>query len=369
MYLNQETAERFPICVIGAGHGGLAMAGHLGLQGFPVRLFNRSAARLAAISSMGGIHLTGEVDGFGPVEKATDDMAEAIAGARLLMVVTPATAHREIAAQLAPVLEDGQIIVLNPGRTGGALEFRTVLIENKCRVHFDLAETQTFIYASRATNPGQAHIFRIKNTIPVAAFPAYRTPEVLKVLRVPFPHFVPGDNVLKTGLDNIGAIFHPTITLLNAARIESTHGDFEYYMEGITPSVAKILEALDEERVSVAAALGIRAMPAREWLYVAYDAVGKNLYEAIQNNVGYRGIRAPASVYHRYIWEDVPTSLVPIASLGDLLGVHTPVMDHIIELCSLLHGEDYVSQGRTVEKLGLAGKDVKAIRKWVLDGE
>ena len=218
-------------------------------------------------------------------------------------------------------------------------------------------------------NPAQTKIFRLKNSIPVAALPAHRTPEVVKALRIAFPQFVPGDNVMKTSLDNIGAIFHPAVTVLNAARIESTNGEFDYYTEGITPAISLILEAMDKERVAVAEALGFRAMSAREWLYIAYDAAGRTLYEAMRANRGYDGIKAPKTVYHRYISEDVPMSLVPISSLGQLVGVPTPTMDAIILLASTLHEVDYRSTGRTTESLGLAGMSLKQIRRFILDGE
>ena len=39
----------------------------------------------------------------------------------------------------------------------------------------------------------------------------------------------------------------------------------------------------------------------------------------------------------------------------------------IIELGSLLHGKDYRSEGRTVEKLGLAGLSVKEIHNLIFD--
>jgi opine dehydrogenase len=285
------------------------------------------------------------------------------------MVVVPATGHRFIAEQIAPHLKDGQIIVLNPGRTGGALEVLRTIRDCGCRANIVVAEAQTFLYASRAMNPAQTKIFRIKNSIPVAALPAHRTPEVVNALRTAFPQFVPGDNVMKTSLDNIGAIFHPAVTVLNAARIESTNGDFDYYTEGITPAVAMILEAMDRERVQVAEALGFRAMSAREWLYIAYDAAGRTLYEAMRANRGYDGIKAPKTVYHRYISEDIPMSLVPISSLGSLIGVPTPTIDSIILLGSTLHEVDYRQIGRKVESLGLAGKTLKQIHRFILDGD
>ena len=174
---------------------------------------------------------------------------------------------------------------------------------------------------------------------------------------------------MKTSLDNIGAIFHPAVTVLNAARIESTNGDFDYYTEGITPAVAMILESMDRERVAVAGALGFRAMTAREWLYIAYDAAGRTLHEAMRANRGYDGIKAPKTVFHRYISEDIPMSLVPISSLGQLVDVPTPSIDSIILLGSVLHGVDYRAQGRTAETLGLAGKSLKEIRRFILEGE
>ncbi|HBE05847.1 MAG TPA: NADP transhydrogenase subunit alpha [Firmicutes bacterium] len=356
-------------CVLGAGHGGMAMAGHLGLMGVSVKLYNRSEPRLEPIRLTGGIEVTGEIEGFSPIGVATSDIAEAIDETDVLMVVVPANGHKFMAEKVAPHLKDGQIVVLNPGRTGGAFEFRNIL--KQCHVEADVivAEAQTLIYASRAMNPAQVKIFGIKNTIPVAALPGQRTVEVLQTLRKVYPQFVPGDNVLKTSLDNIGAIFHPALTVLNAGRIESTRGEFQFYMDGITPSLARILETLDAERVAVAAAIGIRAMPAREWLYVAYDAAGKTLYEAIQNNPGYEGIGAPAFVDHRYIWEDVPMSLVPIASIGDVLGVETTTMDAMIHLASLLNDTDYWAVGRTAERMGLEGLTVKEIRHLALEGE
>jgi len=369
-----ENKDYPKFAVLGAGHGGTAMAGHLSLMGFDVSLYNRSMERLHSIKAAGGLEIiTDYADflphGFAELKVVTNDPEEAIAGRDIIMVVVPATAHRFIAEQIAPHVEDGQFVVLNPGRTGGALEVHRIIKNSGNKADVVVAEAQTFLYASRSQNPAQTKIFRIKNSIPVAALPAHRTPEVVNVLRKAFPHFVPGDNVMKTSLDNIGAIFHPAVTVLNAARIESTNGDFDYYTEGITPTMSLVLESMDKERVCVAEALGFRAMSAREWLYIAYDAAGRTLHEAIRANRGYDGIKAPKTLYHRYISEDIPMSLVPIASLGRMIGVPTPTIDAIIHMGSLMHGVDYWAEGRTVETLGLSGKSLKEIRQFILDGE
>jgi opine dehydrogenase len=97
---------------------------------------------------------------------------------------------------------------------------------------------------------------------------------------------------------------------------------FEFYIDGVTPSVARVLEVLDRERVTVASSLGIRARTAMEWLELAYNVTGDNLDEAIHNQTGYFGIKAPSTLHHRYIFEDVPMSLVPITSLAQRYGVN-----------------------------------------------
>jgi opine dehydrogenase len=357
--------------VIGAGHGGKAMAAHLAWMGFPVTLYNRSPGNVAVIKARGGIELTsydGGPTGFGEIELVTDDMDQALAEAKIVMVVVPSTAHASIAQTAATGLRDGQIVVLNPGRTGGALEFSRVLERHNCRADVTVAEAETLIYASRSDGPAEVRIFSIKNSVPIAALPATRTQQVLDALHAAHPQFIDGTSVLHTGLNNMGAIFHPALTLLNAGRIESTGGEFQFYIDGATPSVARILEVLDRERVTVASALGIRAQTAIEWLRMAYNATGEDLYEAIHNQQGYYGIKAPRTLRHRYITEDVPMSLVPIAALGQRYGVSVHAIDSVIRQACILHSTDYWRRGRTLRKLGIDGLSVDEVTRYVTEG-
>jgi opine dehydrogenase len=237
-----------------------------------------------------------------------------------------------------------------------------------CESKYVLAEAETFIYAARSDGPAQARIFRIKEAVPLAALPATQTHLVLEAIEDVYPQFIDGVNVLHTGLNNMGAIFHPALTILNAGRIESTHGDFEFYIDGVTPSVARVLEVLDRERVTVASALGIRARTALEWLALAYNVEGDTLNEAIHNQSGYFGIKAPSTLNHRYIFEDIPMSLLPIASLGEQYGISVRAMDSIIRLACIIHRTDYHRRGRTVEKLGIAGLSVGELERYVNEG-
>jgi opine dehydrogenase len=357
--------------VIGAGHGGKAMAAHLSLIGFKVTLFNRTFDHISILKKRGGIELEspeGGPHGFAKLARVTSDYGEAVKGAHVLMVVVPSSAHVDVAKGMAAHLKKGQTVILHPGRTCGALEFAKVLRDEGCKADVTVAEAETFIYASRSDGPAQARIFRVKEAVPLAALPATRTAAVLEAIQPAYPQFIDGVNVLHTGLNNMGAIFHPALTLLNAGWIEATHGDYQFYIDGVTPSVARVLEALDRERVTVASSLGIRARTALEWLQLAYDTTGEDLHEAVHNQPGYYGIKAPATLNHRYIFEDVPMSLVPIASLGERFGVSVRAVDSIIRMACIIHRTDYWRRGRTVDKLGLGDLSVGELTRYVNEG-
>jgi opine dehydrogenase len=362
--------SQIEIAVLGAGHGGKAMAAELAVRRFPVRLYNRTYAHIEAIAERGSLELT-LWDGqtvIGELQRATDDINLALHGAKLIMVIVPASAHAEIAAKCAPYLQDGQIIVLNPGRTGGALEFSQVLRQHNCEADVTIAEAETFLFASRSVGPAEVQIFRRKNSLPIAALPATKTHCVLEILAQVYPQFIAARNVLHTSLDNMGAVFHPALTLLNAGWIEHTQGEFQFYVDGVTPSVARVLERVDRERVTVAMAMGVRAQSAMDWLGRAYSAHGDTLHDAIHANPGYQGINAPRSIRHRYIFEDVPCSLVPIAALGKRFGVDVRGIETLIDLACIIHGTDYRHRGRDLVRMGLEGLSIEEIMRLVETG-
>ncbi|MDN5301489.1 MAG: opine dehydrogenase [Thermoanaerobacteraceae bacterium] len=360
--------ENVSYAVIGAGNGGLAMAGYLALRGYSVNLYNRSREKLESLISYPVITLSGSVEGKGVLNLVTSDIGEAIQNTDIIMVTVPATGHYHLAKAMAPYLKDGQIIVLNPGRTGGALEVYETIRKSGCDKDIVVAEAQTFIYACRATGPNSARIFSVKNEVALAAIPATSTRRVIRLLSGAYPQFTPARDVMETSLNNFGAIFHPAPTLLNSGHIERGQA-FEYYLEGITPSIGQMLERLDAERMKVARALGVKAVSALEWLEESYGAKGDSIYEAIQNNPAYKGLTAPKGLDTRYIYEDVPCSLVPIASIAEHLGIETPAIDTIIRLANMMTGRNFREEGRTVDKLGLKGLSVVEIHRLAQTGE
>lgn len=353
-------SKKLNIAVIGAGNGGQALAGHIASMGCTVRLYDRNLEKVKALNEIKTINLTGALNVSGEIEFASVDLQKVVNGADLIMIATTATAHRPLAAQIAPLLADGQVIVLNPGRTCGALEFKNTLEEAGLSKRVYVAEAQTLIYACRIIEDGNVNIIGVKDRVFVSAYPASDTPIVIDILSKLFSCFYPAKNVLQTSFENVGAMFHPTVVLFNEAAIE--RGTSFYFYRDMTDGLARLIEAADKERLAVAEAYGISPISAYDWVSYAYGGVdGDTLCERMHNNPAYYEIFAPKSIDCRQITEDIPTGIIPLAELGRAAGVPTPLFDSLINMCSILHDTDYMQNGRTLSRLGLEGLSVKEI--------
>ncbi|MCJ7710880.1 MAG: NAD/NADP octopine/nopaline dehydrogenase family protein [Chloroflexi bacterium] len=360
------------VSVLGAGNGGCTTAADLARRGIPCTLFDlpRFEAVLAPIREAGVLRLTGV---FGehtvPAPVVTTDAREAVEGADVLVIAIPSFAQEAFARACAPFVHPGQIAVLTPGGTGGALAFAGVMAREGAADGVVVAETLSLPYACRKVEPNHVHVGGVKQNLPVAAFPAVNTGAVLAALEPVFPGMlVAASHVLETSLNNPNAMAHPVPALLNAGWIETTGGDFRFYTDGVSPSVGRAMDALDRDRLALMAALGLEEVPAIEWDRRLYGLVGDTSYEVNRDSLVHSGIRAPDSLRSRYLTEDVPYGLVPLASIARELGVKTPLIDLFIDLASTLLGEDLRAGGRTAASLGLAGMDAARMVEYVTTG-
>ena len=336
------------IAIIGAAGSGMAMAAHLGLAGESVRLWNRSPERLDTIRFARGIFARGAVSGTFMPEVLTGDIAEAVDGARLVLVTVPAHAHDDVAAALAPHLTAGQIVVLNPGRTCGAM-----LVARALPAGVTVAETQTIVYTCRPAEPAAVDVLALKQHVRIAATDPDRTAAVARALPECLrPRFVPAGSWLETSLGNVGMILHPPVVLSNVGRI-AAGGRGLHYAQDITRGLAGKLEALDAERLAVAGACGVNVPSAADWLRECYGVTGENLYECLQANPSYATIKSPRTLRHRYLLEDVSTGLVPLEAIGKAMHVATPLTSECLDRASRAVDTDFRAVGRNASVLGI----------------
>jgi len=356
------------VAVLGAGNGGLAFAAMLSLKGVKVNLYDKYEDVLRPIKSMGGIYIDNDsAREFAKLNLVSNSIEETIKDARIIIIVVPAFAHKEITLNMLPYLKDGQMIILTPGRTGGALQVYHIINSKRPDIKVDILETQTLLYACRKLSPVEVKIFGTKNYVYVSSIPAENIKNLIQTVNDYIPQYKAAPNVLFTSMYNIGALFHPLPSLLNAGRIEDLNTEFEYYIDGIQPSVANIIKKVDEERLDIAEGLGAKTPTVEEWLQESYGIDGdiNKLYDMIQSNKSYKGVTAPNSIECRYLTEDVPMGLVPIYCLGKIAGVDAPLIRSIINLASALLNRDFMREGRTLDEMGIGGFNLKDLQDYV----
>ena len=370
-----------PVAVIGAGSGGRSTAGQLALLGARVRLFNlpdlpETPALLGPVRESGGVELSGMLGARRVMVQVADSLEAALADARWVFVSVTAQAHASLARLMGPFAE-GRVFVLLPGRTLGAYAFwrglqgtpagQAAVAANppSCIV----AETHSLPYVARLGSGPSVTVAAIKKWLALGAIPAGSAVGVCAVLRALWPGLHPVASTLQTGLMNLGAMIHPATMVLNAARVEATGGGYPFYGEAITPSVAAVIGALDLERRAVAAALGAEVPSLVELTAWSYDLPEGDLLSMLRANRAYEVGLMPAQLAHRYLDEDVPTGLVPIADLARRAGVPAPVTESILQLASIIRGRDYRREGRTLASLGLEGVAVPSLLEALKGGD
>ncbi len=333
------------VMILGGGHQGLSMAAHLSLNGVKCCLWNRTPSNIQKVIETKEIYCSGVLEGKAKIDQVVTTINEI--PQKLIMVTTPSSAHYDIAKMIAPYVNKTHIIVLNPGRTFGILEFIKTLKEHGCKSIPLVAETQTIVYTCRRLDKNEVAIYAFKNDVQIATQDMKDIKKVVNNLPVCLKkYFIPAKSYVETSLGNVGMILHCAPVLMNIGWIEHESVEFKYYYEGISKSIAKVLERLDEERVNVSKAMGCQVETLTEWLIRSYHTSGANLYECLQNNQYYKSIDAPLTINHRYIEEDVPNGLVPMESAGKKFGVTTPVTTMIIDLANIVMGKNYRETGR-----------------------
>lgn len=360
------------VAVLGAGSQGHAFAGFLGLRGYDVSIVGRSGDAVGAIADAGGIEVEGYTEGFAEIDpgNATTDVAEGIAGRDVIFLVVPAYGHEYFIRRLVGAVEDGQTIVVGTDNFA-SLRTRSVFEDEGEDADVRIAGASISPFPGRSHEPATVDIHGVKAHVPLAAVPATDTgpvADLLDPLFEPDVRFDPARNVFEVNLANLNVPMHTTISLFNLARID--RGDeWRFYGDGLTPAVERLIASLDGERLSLAGALDLDVLPLPDLVDEMYEVVeGETIMELLGESPIHREGTGPTSLDFRYVTEDVPYGLVPMASISHELGLDCPTLDAMIHLLSVANDADYVEAGLTADELGLDGLSADEMRARV-EGE
>jgi len=284
------------------------------------------------------------MEGKASINKVTTDIADAFKAADLIIISAQAYAHGRLARECAKHLQDGQHILVMPGSCFGAWEFRRELKTSGCNADVVVAETNTLVFATRRTDlPNQVRIKHWATEVFMAALPATDTDKILTPFQEMFPQCVPAEDTLETCLLNLNPYVHSAAAVLSISAVEKSGGEFCHYIDGITPSTAKVMIALDDERAKVCEKLKYRDWSVAEIFYRAgYMGQLTDDYVAdMQSKPLLREAKGPFNIKYRYYTEDTGVGLTVVSSIGHRLGLPMPTHDALIHLCGVMNDVDY----------------------------
>lgn len=347
------------VAVLGAGNGGHAVAFDCAKAGHDVYMYDfpQFSKNLDAISAAGGIYAEGQMEGFQKISYAGTDIEKVLEGAKLIFAVGPSYSTEPFGRECAAYIEDGQTYVIMPSSCMGALTFKMALGMDVKDNRISVAETNTLPYAVRIMEPGKIEVFnRLAAGYTIATLPKEKGNEVYELVKEVFEGIEKLDSVLQISLSNSNPIIHPVVSTLNAGLIERTKGDFEFYHEGITPAVGNLMEAIDNERMKLAEALGftVEKSTIKGYRQGYFDKITDDYCEAYSTAPGFAGIKAQSQLDHRYYNEDLGYTSVFWIDLADRIGVEMPGLRALTTVISLMMKKDYMANPpRTLKTLGL----------------
>jgi opine dehydrogenase len=355
------------IAILGGGHGAYAAAADRSEAGHEVRLWRRDAEALQPVVDSGSITLK-DADGARDVRiaAATADIGEALRGAQLVVVPSPAIAQADIAMSMAPHLADGQVVFLPPGSFGSFVMPR-VAWECGCRADVAWAETGTLPYLARKHGAREVNVSARAVRLPTGVYPARRAEAALAVIREAYPAVHGCGDALSGALMNAGPVIHPPLIVMNAAPLQ--HFDrWDIHAEGTQPAVRAVTDRLDHERIAVREALGYGAPH-----YPLADHYGNDRWmygDAHRQLVKSGDWREHIDLHtHRYVTEDTELGLALLASVARFAGVDAPVAHGLLAVAGAFLGRDLRRGPRTFETLELMGLTREALQQRLHDGE
>jgi len=258
------------------------------------------------------------------------------------------------------------------GNTCGSLIVRRALDKAGCKAKVDIAEMDNYPLSAWRRAPARIEPIVIKRGLQIATFPGNRIDAVFPRLAPLFPTAVAAQNVIYTGFINANAMLHVANCVGNAGLIDRGV-NYKFYAEGVTPMIGRLYEAINAERVAVADRLGAKVPDLAAWFELTYGVREKTLPETCRkltfNSDGpYQATGTPKSFEHKYVSEDVPAGLIPMSAIGKAVDVPTPSIDAVIAIARIMAGNDFAENARTLDRLGLAGKNADEIKHVMQNG-
>lgn len=336
------------VTLVGAGPLGCSFAADLVSRGVSVMIYCQPNHRgyLPMIEENDNwLHASGNVNGTFKVHTTTD-MDVALQHSPFVVLTVPAMGQASIMKTLQPYDLRNHVIVVTVGHFF-YLSTRQITTNAK-----GVAEADISPYATRVED-NVVLVKGTKNRLAIWMAPSSsrveREDQTIKrqIDTIFTSHLDWCDHLFQVGLNNINPVVHAPAIMMNTGWIESTQGDFYFYSQGMSPSVSKVNERIDEERLAIAHAYGFELVGITEYMNKNYLHAKEfhNYREFAEGTkIHNRTKGAPKNMGHRYLVEDIAHCMVIWYEIGVKCGLTLPAMRSIIDLASIVSGCDLMSK-------------------------
>ncbi|RUW81902.1 NAD/NADP octopine/nopaline dehydrogenase family protein [Mesorhizobium sp. M1E.F.Ca.ET.063.01.1.1] len=338
------------VSILGAGAIAYGLAAYLAGSGHSPMLWSPSGQRTKALAAGELLKATGDIETTVPVRIARD-CKDAIVNADVVVIALPAYGHKVVMDAAVPHLVDGTPVIISSHCSFAALYLSKRLAERKVRL--PIVVWGTTLLSGRQQGPTEVLVTTIRQKLDVATLPFSYQDQGHELCTTLFgDRFVKRDGMLAIALSNLNPQNHLGIALLNLTRMEKA----EQWSQGgnVTPAVGRLIEALDAERLAIAAHFGIAVRTVKEHFSLSFHVPIGTVSEMNQemDRQG-RGGFGPTTIESRYILEDVPFGLLPTALLGKTTGNPAVLHESGISILSAAYGRDLKADNDILPALGI----------------
>ncbi len=356
------------VAVLGGGADARLLAALSLAAGCAVTLFSAYGHELELMRASSGVALRGagpigsyQVDRGDASIGLTAELDAAVQGAEVIFLTGPIHKQRTYAMVLADHLADGQVLVLAPGRSLGAVEAAWMLRLGGCTADVTLVEVQGLPYWYAAEG-ATLHLSQVAQ-MAAATLPRGRT-AAIESLKPILTNIVSTESVLASGFGDLSAAVEIPALVMGGAGLAA--GGVAVPMGGqplpenqtfaalIGPDQRRLIKALAAERRAVAQAFGVRGLPETDAWIASFAGA--------ERGEGARPV--PDRETARAMLRDgVIGSLVPLASAAELTNVEVPQTRALMATVGAILDADVAASGRRLQSVGITANNLDDARR------
>jgi len=348
------------IGIAGAGAIAFGSAALLQERGHAPMLWSPSGAGTASLAAGEPLIASGALNiRFTPRLAAT---AAALAAENdILLIALPGYGHKAVMDALAPHITPAHHVIVSSHASLGALYLGNLLADRGLSI--PITAWGTTAVTGRRASGHEVTVNTVRKRIDLCTVPDSASEMGLSLCTRLFgDRFQPRDGLLAISLSNLNPQNHMGIALANMTRME--RGETWSQGQNVTPNVGRLLEALDEERLAIARALGLQVRTIFEHFHLSFHVPIASISEMNQAmHAQGRGGTGPATADSRYVTEDVPYGLAMTVALGQMTGQPAVLHAAGIEIFSALYGRDFMAENALLNAIGLANHSLADLRE------